>query len=85
MKSVVAVHYSGPIIWSVVTDDAHTRTHAAKSGRIGNKEVTWMRRMVDGANMSFWYRIDSEAGGDFFTFYQDGNADIQASGSTGWK
>ncbi|MCH7923947.1 MAG: hypothetical protein IIC51_00290 [Planctomycetes bacterium] len=43
-----------------------------------------MRRTVSGANISFWYRIDSEAGGDFFTFYRDGNADIQASGTTGW-
>jgi len=69
----------------VDTGDGHTGTHAAKSGPVGNNEVTWMRRTVTGANMSFWYRIDSEAGGDFFTFYQDGNADIQASGSTGWK
>lgn len=43
-----------------------------------------MRRTVSGANLSFWYRIDSEAGGDVFTFYRDGNADIQASGTIGW-
>ena len=43
-----------------------------------------MRRTVNGANMSFWYRIDSEAGGDVFSFYRDENADIQASGAIGW-
>lgn len=73
-------HQSG----SVDTDDAHTGTRAAKSGSIGNNEVTWMRRTVNGANMSFGYRIGSEAGGDVFTFYRDGNADIQASGAIGW-
>ena len=65
------------------TDDAPTGTRAVRSGPIGNNEVTWMRRTVSGATISFWYRIDSEAGGDVFTFYRDENTDIQASGTTG--
>ena len=70
--------------WSVDTDDAPKGPHAAKSGPTGNNEVTWMQRTVSGATIRFWYRINSEAGGDVFTFYRDGTAEIRASGTSGW-
>ncbi|MDY7107550.1 MAG: hypothetical protein SYC29_02840, partial [Planctomycetota bacterium] len=44
---------------------------------------SWMTRAVGGGEISFWYRVSSEAGYDFFNFSIDGEQHIHASGTGG--
>lgn len=53
-----------------------------KSGPIGNKEVTWMRRTVSGASTRLLVSYRQRSGGEVFTFYRGGKVDVQASSMT---
>jgi len=70
--------------WAATSSGPHTGSFAARAGVIGSNEVSWMIRTVNGADISFWYNVSSESGGDVFTCYVDGQVAFQASGSTGW-
>lgn len=74
----------GDANWYVATGLPHTGTRSARAGDVDDDETSWMTRSVSGGPLSFWYRVSSEDGYDFFRFYVDGASMFQASGSVGW-
>jgi carboxypeptidase D len=69
--------------WSVTSSDSHDGLYAARSGSITHNQTTWMTRTVPEGTISFWYRVSSEDGWDFFNFYINGNRVLHVSGTGG--
>jgi len=76
----------GDADWYVTTGESHGGAYAARAGDIGHSDVTWMTRTAGEGELSFWYRVSSEADYDFFNFSIDGKQKIHASGTgAGWQ
>lgn len=75
----------GNLAWSVTTSSAHGGTRSARSGAIGHNQSSWLQRVVSGpATVSFWRRVSSESGYDFFRFYVNGATQLSESGTVAW-
>jgi hypothetical protein len=70
--------------WHITTVTCHTGTHSVQAGLVGDGDTSWMTRSVSGGDLSFWYRVSSESGYDFFNFYVDDDLELQASGTVSW-
>ncbi|UCD75479.1 MAG: carboxypeptidase regulatory-like domain-containing protein [Phycisphaerales bacterium] len=71
--------------WYVTSAESHSGSYSARAGNINDNQVSWMTRNVGGGDVSFWYRVSSESGWDYFNFYIDNDRKIHASGtSSGW-
>jgi len=75
----------GAAAWLVTTATAHSGTHSARAGDIGDNQTSWMERVVEGGPLSFWYRVSSEQYYDYFSFYIDGQLRIRLSGTRPWQ
>jgi len=73
----------GDAPWFVTSAVSHAGSYYARAGDIGDYDNSWMTRTVGGGEISFWYRVSSEANYDFFNFYIDAQRLIHASGTTG--
>jgi hypothetical protein len=73
----------GDAPWFVTAAVSHTGSYSARAGDIGDDDNSWMTRTVGGGEISFWYRVSSEADYDFFNFYIDAQRLIHASGTSG--
>ncbi|MEE8385407.1 MAG: carboxypeptidase regulatory-like domain-containing protein, partial [Dehalococcoidia bacterium] len=73
----------GDAPWSLTRTEALSGYWSARAGAISNDEVSWLTRTAAGGDSSFWYKVSSEADGDFFNFYIDGDLEIHASGTAG--
>jgi len=73
----------GDAPWFVTSAVSHTGSYSARAGDIGDYDNSWMTRTVGGGEISFWYRVSSEADYDFFNFYIDAQRLIHASGTSG--
>ncbi len=73
----------GSQLWYITTAAHHGGSRAVRAGSIGHSQTTWMMRDVAGGDVSFWYRVSSETGYDFFSFYVDAERLIHASGTAG--
>ena len=59
---------------------------AAQSGMIGDSDTSWLEADAIGkGTLTFWWRVDSEANGDFLRFYADGQPAGAISGTTVWQ
>jgi ankyrin repeat protein len=74
----------GDADWYVTSGQAHGGTKAARAGSISHNQDSWMTRTVGGGDLSFWYKVSSESGYDYFNFYIDGDRVVHASGENGW-
>ena len=74
----------GGASWWTTTADSHSGSRSARAGDIGDNDISWMTRTVDGGDMSFWYRVDSEGDYDYFNFYIDGDRKLHVSGDVNW-
>ena len=85
-RSTLGVNYKtdGDADWFITTGTYHSATRSARAGDIDNDQDTWMARDVDGGDVSFWYRVSSESGYDFFNFYINGDRKLHVSGSGSW-
>ncbi len=70
--------------WFVTTGTYHSGSRSARAGDISDDQVSWMTRTVGGGDVSFWYRVSSESGYDFFNFYIDGSQEVHVSGLGNW-
>jgi hypothetical protein len=70
--------------WLLTSSSAHGGMISARAGDIDDDEVSWMTRAVGGGDVSFWYRVSSESGYDYFNFYIDDDRDLHVSGTVGW-
>ena len=72
-------------IWAPTFSGPHAGFVCVKSGTISDNQQSWLTRPVDGpADLSFWYKVSSEADYDFLRFDIDGTQELAASGSVGW-
>jgi hypothetical protein len=72
--------------WFGQTAITHDSVDAAQSGVIGHSQQTWFETSVTGAgNLSFWWKVSSEAGYDYLEFYIDGELQAgEISGNVDW-
>ena len=70
--------------WYIAFGQGHSGIAAARAGAITHSQTTWLTRTVSGGQLSFWYKVSSESGWDFFNFYVDGNQMVHASGNGSW-
>lgn len=72
----------GAANWFLVNIPVHTGTRSARAGIISHGQTSWMTRTFNGpGTASFWYRVSSESGHDYFNFYVDGSQVIHQSGT----
>ena len=69
---------------AISSTSSHSPTRSAKAGTISHNQQSWMKRTLSGSQVSFWYRVSSESGYDFFNFYVDGDRKVHASGTVNW-
>ncbi|MCB9854575.1 MAG: carboxypeptidase regulatory-like domain-containing protein [Phycisphaerales bacterium] len=74
----------GAADWFVATSSPHTGVRSARAGDINDDESSWLVRWAVGGPMSFWYRVSSESGYDWFRFYIDNELIFQRSGTVAW-
>jgi len=73
--------------WLISTTDYHHGTHSAVSGDINDNQSSTIevnRNVLIAGNISFWYKVSSESGYDFLTFYVDGAEIGSWSGTVDW-
>ena len=79
--------HTGDQHWFVTDDDAHTGTYSARSGNIGDGEVTKLVVYADILNdgeISFWFKTSTEYHKDIFAFFMDGRRKDWWSGENDW-
>ncbi|MCO6438228.1 MAG: ankyrin repeat domain-containing protein [Phycisphaerae bacterium] len=74
----------GQSAWLVTSSSSHGGAQSVRAGAIGNDQNTWLSQWVEADQVSFWYRVSTESGYDFFQFYVDGESRVRASGNVNW-
>lgn len=86
--SLTNLHWvtSGSAPWFVETNVVSAGKYAAQAGAIGNSEYSSLLVVTNsgGGLGSFDYKVSSELGFDFLSFYLDGQLNQQWSGEAGW-
>ncbi len=73
--------------WTVVPSGVYEGSYSAASGTIThnqNSTMTVSLNVATAGNISFYYKVSSEANWDFLEFYIDGVKKAAWSGSVGW-
>src|SRR5204863_5823863 len=72
--------------WSAQTPITHDGVDAAQSGAIIRNQQSYLETIVNGPmNVSFWWKVSSEAGGDFLRYSVDGADSNHISGEINWQ
>lgn len=72
--------------WFSQTNVTHDGQWAAQSGAIWHNQTNWLQATVTGVtNVSFWWKVSSEASADFLEFYTNGVLAGQISGEVNWQ
>ncbi|MBQ8222267.1 MAG: T9SS type A sorting domain-containing protein [Bacteroidales bacterium] len=77
--------FSNP--WYVDSNEAYEGNHSLRSGKIGDESNTQLSITLETFSeqvFSFYYKVSSEEGWDYFYFYIDGEQKIAATGDTEW-
>ncbi|MBK8091267.1 MAG: S8 family serine peptidase [Verrucomicrobiaceae bacterium] len=76
----------GNVPWITPATSTHDLIDAAESGNIADNEQSWLETTVTGpAFISFWFRLSSEAGYDFFRFSIDNEVLWYSDGEHAWR
>lgn len=79
----------GDAEWYYQKDVTHDSEDAARSGKIGNSQYTWMRTTVEGSGMiSFWWKCNTGSSilhDDDVDFRIDGTNAERIYGDKGWR
>jgi subtilisin family serine protease len=78
---------SGDANWFVQSGTTHEGGYAAQSGDIGDQDNSALEVTVDcgaGGEVSFWYKVSSEANYDYLQFSIDGGLVDEWAGEIGW-
>jgi subtilisin family serine protease len=79
--------FSGNANWFVQSNTVHGGSYAAQSGDVSNNQSSTMQVVVDcgaGGEVSFWYKVSSEANYDYLQFYVDSSLKSEWAGEVGW-
>jgi subtilisin family serine protease len=74
--------------WAVSTQTPFEGAYCIKSGDINDNQSTWLSleyNVFSDDSISFWYKVSSEAGWDFLTFYVDNVALGSWAGNVEWS
>ena len=85
--SLLEWEHSGDTPWYVTDDEAHSGTYSARSGVIGDDEVTKLLIYTDiltDGEISFWFKTSTEQRRDYFAFYIDNRRQDWWSGENDW-
>lgn len=85
--SAYAWQQAGDAGWTVDETVAWEGSHSARSGVVGNDGLSRLSLaydVLDAGELSFRYRVSSEAGYDFMRFYVDGVLQASWSGDVPW-
>jgi uncharacterized repeat protein (TIGR01451 family) len=75
----------GNALWQIETNITYNSTNAAQSGSIIDSQQTWIQTSVYGpGTLSFWWKVSSQAGGDYLDFITNGIVVTNISGSVNW-
>lgn len=77
----------GDADWVIDSDEFRQGEYSARSGVISNIESSELELTVDTTGydlITFYYKVSSEDGFDFFHFYIDGSRMIEHGGESGW-
>ncbi len=80
--------FAGNEPWTVVDSPVFEGSYSARSGNIGNSQVSRMRVTMDVAkpdSIRFWLRVSSEQNFDFLRFYIGNSMQAQWSGDVSWR
>lgn len=82
----ISIDDQGDGAWGRGTLRAHTGTASLQSGAISDDQHTDAVMTIPGGAMqlTFWYKVSSESGFDFFRFYVDDVFQFEASGEVDW-
>jgi hypothetical protein len=72
----------------VQTSTVHEGSYAVESGNVSNQENSALEVTVDcgvGGEVSFWYKVSSEANYDYLQFSVDGSLRDEWAGEVGWS
>ncbi|MFZ4765885.1 MAG: S8 family serine peptidase, partial [Roseimicrobium sp.] len=76
----------GNVPWVVPATDTHDGSDAAESGDIGDNQQSWLETTITGpAFVTFWFRLSSESGYDFFRFSIDDEELWYSDGTHAWR
>ena len=79
--------HEGDLPWTVTEEEAHTGTYSARSGAIGDNQVTRLIIYADILNdgeISFWFKTSTELRRDIFAFFIDNKKKDMWSGENDW-
>ncbi len=85
-RTIIGTPYiiTGDRPWVITNSDYHTGSKSASPNAMNNNHIAWLRRMVNDNNISFWYKVSSQSGSDYFNFYVGGNLELHVSGEVDW-
>lgn len=79
-----AITLSGDADWVVDFETTHDGVDAVNSGAVNDNESSEFSITKQTNSVSFWYKVSSESGYDFFEFYIDGSRSLEKTGEVGW-
>jgi formylglycine-generating enzyme required for sulfatase activity len=71
----------------VITPVSRSGAYGTQAGKIGDSQRSWLQitlTVIQNGNLSFWYKVSSEANGDFLHFFVDGQLQGRWSGEIVW-
>jgi hypothetical protein len=72
--------------WSGCTESAFDGVDVARVGPISDNEQSWLETTVSGpGRLTFWWKVSSEAEGDYLRFFLDGVEQLRIAGEVGWQ
>ncbi len=77
----------GDADWIIDSVNPYEGSYSARSGNVGDQQDSEMEVTLDvvaSSDISFWYKVSSEATYDFLRFYIDGGQIVSWSGIVGW-
>ena len=85
----LAFRSGGAAEWTPDLDTTHDGEASARSGAIGDGQMSWIETdVVGGGAVSFWCKVSSEASKkrvyDYLRFIVDGETVLDVGGDTGW-
>ena len=82
--TTLSIH-SGPIPWTRQTTVSHGGGDAAQSGTTPDNGTSWMQTHITGpGTLTYWWKVSSQASGDYLRFYQDGSQVTSINGTVDW-
>ena len=79
--------HGGDLPWFVTDEEAHSGTYSARTGAIGDNQVSrliaYADVLIDG-EISFWFKTSTEYHKDYFAFFIDNKLKHMWSGENDW-